>query len=122
MKKGDYLVIVIILFVSVGVFSLTRAKVVNGASFLVITVDGKEEGRYPLNKDRQIHLDTKYGHNVVTIEDGKSFVSESDCKDKICMNQGSISVDKTSVICLPNRVVLTIETENQKNDIDAVIN
>ena len=44
---------------------------------------------------------------------------EADCPDQLLLHQKAISKDKESIICLPNRVVVTVESE-QKNTLDDV--
>ena len=59
------------------------------------------------------------GCNIISVEPGQICVSEADCPDQLCMHQKAISKDKESIICLPNRVVVTVESE-QKNTLDDV--
>jgi hypothetical protein len=57
----------------------------------------------PLNEDKTIRIDGL----TVEIRGGKVRVAESDCPGKICVKQGWI--DSGAIICLPNRVVITVE-------------
>lgn len=72
----------------------------------------------PLSEDTEITVNCENGYNVVTIRDGKVFVSNADCPDKICMNMGEFS-GSTPIICLPHR--LEIRVVNSKSDTDANI-
>lgn len=82
-----------------------------------ISIDGKEYGEYPLNsgKPMEISLDN---HNIIKIEDGVVWMEEADCPDKLCINQGRISNAGQTIICLPNRVMVTIKGD--KNQYDGV--
>lgn len=95
---------------------------INGksGSYALVTVNGTEYGRYSLNENQQIDIviDNKTT-NTLIIEDGKANMIEADCPDKLCVHQKSISLDKESIVCLPNKVVITIISDD-KSDIDAV--
>ena len=73
----------------------------------VVTVDGEEVGRYPLNKDGVFPLNG--GSNTLVIENGEAWVSEANCPDKICMGMGKISKNGEFVACLPNRLIIVVE-------------
>ena len=49
-------------------------------------------------------------------------MSDADCPDKDCVNQGWISRPGQMIVCLPNRLVIKIESDKltQEEDVDAV--
>lgn len=123
MKKGDYIVIFIILLIAGFTFLYTNKKNIsekNNYKYVLIEVNGKEYKRLPLEGNNKIKIKTKYGNNTVEIKDGKVKMAESDCKDKICIHMKSISIPGQSIICLPNRIVVSIEQEGEK-EVDVVI-
>lgn len=75
---------------------------------VVIEVDGKVYGTYSLIKDREISIETVYGHNVVSIEDGKVYMKEADCPDGYCKQQGKILQSNRTIVCLPHRLVVEV--------------
>ena len=48
------------------------------------------------------------GRNVVTVEQGRIRVSEADCPDQVCVNQGWISDGTVPVVCLPHKLMIEI--------------
>ena len=46
-------------------------------------------------------------------------MKEADCPDHLCMKQGEISHKGETIVCLPNRVVIEVES-NQDSEFDAV--
>ena len=74
----------------------------------VIAVDGEEYAQYPLEIGSTMEI-TVDGHNKVIIDDGVVWMEEADCPDKLCINQGKISRAGQTIICLPNRVMVTIK-------------
>lgn len=49
------------------------------------------------------------GRNVITVEQGRIRVSEADCPDRVCVNQGWISDGAVPIVCLPHRLMVEIE-------------
>lgn len=92
-------------------------------SEIVITVDGKEFGTYPLNEDREIVIETKKGYNRVIIKDSKAYMEDADCPDRYCVSQGKIQKEKQTVICLPHKLVVEVasgENSTTVEDVDAI--
>jgi len=58
------------------------------------------------------------GLNVVEVESGRISISKSDCPDGICVRQGWISGGVVPIVCLPNRVIITLDGGD--SDVDAV--
>lgn len=56
-------------------------------------------------------FETEYGRNVVHVEHGAISVSEADCPDQVCVEQGAISGPGIPVVCMPHRLVIEIEGE-----------
>lgn len=48
-------------------------------------------------------------YNVVEISNGSVSVTEASCKNQVCVRHGSISRTGESIVCLPNRLVVSIE-------------
>ena len=83
-----------------------------GGTVAVISVDGVEYRRIDLStvtESYDIDIDTQYGHNTVHVEPGKISVSASDCRDGICVQQGTISKGGVPIVCMPHRLIIEIE-------------
>lgn len=79
-----------------------------------ITVDGALYGTYPLDENREIPIETEgITTNVLVIEDGKADMIRADCPDKICVHQAAVSHVGETIVCLPNRVVVTVRGEEE---------
>lgn len=117
MKKNDIVLICLIALAAFGVIGYHFLHKTEGARVL-ITVGGKKYGSYDLSKDQTIDI---HGTNTLKIKAGKAFMTEATCPDKLCVQHKPISKDGESIICLPNRVVVTIEGGKER-DLDAVTN
>ena len=116
MKKNDFLLIGLILLIAVSVMGYHYLKEDTGMGKAVIRVDGELYGEYDLSKDQTIDIQ---GTNTLEIHDGKARMSSADCPDKLCVHQKAVSRDGESIICLPNKVVVSIEG-GEDREMDAV--
>ena len=86
-------------------------------AFAEVSVNGELYGSYPLDRDDEISIDSGYGHNTLTIRDGKALMTEASCPDGYCLSQhrreGGIDSSNQTIICLPNRVSVTVRTDEE---------
>ena len=78
-----------------------------------VTVDGKPYGAYPLSEELTLDIRTGDGGeqlNRLIIREGQAFVETATCPDGICAAHKPISRDGESIVCLPHRVVITVES------------
>ncbi len=96
-----------------GVFAVFNyVKHQTPARFLEISVDGQVIETLDLSRQTEYVISgVGGGTNRLVVEDGKAWVSEASCPDKVCMQQGSISQTGQLIVCLPNRVVITVTGE-----------
>ena len=89
-------------------------------SNILITVDGEEYGTYSLLEEQNIVIEQGDAKNVIVIEGGKAYMLDASCPDQLCVDQNEISFDKESIICLPNKVVLTVISDVE-SEVDGII-
>lgn len=53
-------------------------------------------------------LEDGSGSNTVQVEKGRIRISEADCPDQVCVNQGWISGGAVPIVCLPHRLMVEI--------------
>ncbi len=117
-KKWDIWLIAGVLLLAGGIWLVTFLMRSEGA-WAVVTVDGEEQGRYPLAEDLETEIVTAYGTNLLQISDGKARITEADCPDGLCVGQGAICYEGESIVCLPHRLTVTV-TGGTEQDVDAV--
>ena len=83
---------------------------------VVVTVDKELYGKYPLSTDARIEIISSAGEctNILVIEDGVAYVESATCPDGICSSHRPVSRGGESIVCLPNRVVITVETKSDE--------
>ena len=107
--KYDIILILSVLVCAGLVFSGVMLFQKPGA-YVYAESDGKTVFSVPLTKEEQVFtVDAPSGgRNIVTIRDEKVSVTEASCPDKICMKQGEISAAGQCIICLPNKLIVSI--------------
>lgn len=63
---------------------------------------------YPLGDERTLTVSGPVGQTTIEIHDGYASIVDSDCPNGTCMHS-SISRYPQTVVCLPNRVTVSIE-------------
>lgn len=54
------------------------------------------------------------------VSDGKISIIDSPCKDKICVNTGYIGNASQSIICAPEKIIVTIKSDSNTNNLTDV--
>lgn len=75
---------------------------------VVVHVNEKYYGSWPLDEDREILIERDGHTNKITIKDGYAQMTFSDCHNQDCVKQGRIHDRSKSIICLPNKVVVEV--------------
>ncbi len=89
---------------------------------VTVSVDGKVIATYPLGVDRVEEIRTDGdGLNRLIIRDGKAWVETASCPDGICAAHKPIYREGESIVCLPNKVVITVKTAETTDEPDIVI-
>lgn len=120
--RNDILFIAVLLFISaVGALYLFVFR--GSGDTVKITVDGKLYGIYSLSQT--VTEDISSGENGnqlnrLIIRDGKAYMETASCPDKICVAHRPIFRNGESIVCLPNRVVITVITDNNTDSPDIV--
>lgn len=116
MKKTDLCfagMVVVLAIVILGYFSFLGKEKGN---VVIAEYDGSIIGEYLLNEDTEVLLNET---NVLRIQSGEVTISEATCKDQICVLHHPIRENGESIICLPNKIVVTIVSQESSN-VDAI--
>ena len=101
----------LVLYVLVGtalVLLLVGGRREDGAA-VRIEGDGGFELLAPLGSDRTVEVEGPRGTTVVEVADGEARVVSSPCPHQLCVKMGAVRIPGRSVVCVPNRVVVTVE-------------
>ncbi|KJR41653.1 secreted protein containing DUF1312 [Candidatus Magnetoovum chiemensis] len=101
-----------LLTLSMSSMAFTSSYISNG-SIVTIEADNKTVYRLSISDNAVVEVNGV----EVEIKDSKVRVKRSNCPNKLCMKQGWIS--KGAIICLPKKVVITVEGLHDDSGIDA---
>jgi len=119
MNKNDIILVAIIVGVALLAFLLHSILGGKGANAVTIKVNGEIQGVYSLSEDQEISINN--GSNILVIKNGKADMTEADCPDKLCVNQKAVSKNNENIICLPNKVIVEVDS-SENSEFDAVTN
>lgn len=122
MTRWDkYLIVLVLLLSLVGIYFIKYHATNGGNKYISIQVNGEEIKKITFGANmvgKTIDIETKFGYNKIEIGDGKVRVIDADCPDKLDVKQGWISSQGEVIVCLPNRMMIEIKSEN---DVDSEI-
>ena len=120
--NNDSIFRIVLLVCAVGIGALVYFGAAEG-DVVRVTVDGNEFATYRLDEDISVDIITGDGGEHIirlVIKDGRARIEAADCPDGICVSHKPISRENESIICLPNRVVVTVYSTKDDNAPDVV--
>ena len=112
-KKGDILIIAILLVLSVaGIFLLSGSQ----GETVTIVHDGSTVYTGSIFTDREIKVSGDY-ENTIIIENGEVWFESSNCPNQDCVHAGRLHKSSQTMACLPNKTVIRISGESEVDDI-----
>lgn len=121
MKKGDKIVGIILLIVVVisSIATLAYKTLIKGSeNIAVIKSYGKVIRTIDLNKvekPEEMTIKTDKGNfNLLLIQHNEINIKEANCPHQECVKIGVISEPGEIIVCLPNKVVITIKGQGNK--------
>ena len=103
----------------------------DGPLTAVVTIDGREADRFPVSQGQlfEPRTYTNNGYTLTVVPAGDSpllsapdglCVSESDCPNQDCVRSGVISKPGQSLVCLPARIVIELQS-GSGDGVDAIL-
>lgn len=128
MKAGDIVLLVLLIilsFLPVFIFSYNQAMAENDYFTAVVSVDGEMVHEFTLVDDDEQEVyeyRDDHGHINKIIREGTTvYMVEASCPDQLCVRQGEISAVGETIVCLPHRLLVEIQSNNPDADDDLEI-
>lgn len=127
-KKGDIFLLAIFvaaaLLIAFSPFLQSRGSSGKHSQPLVlkIRISGELYGTYDLNKNQSIQIQNQYGSNTLSIQSGTVSMTESDCRNQICVQTGPIEAPGQMIVCLPHELIaeITASSDSVAPSYDAI--
>lgn len=125
-RNMELLVAGIVLILALGALLATyvsQATAAEGERIAVIARDGAVLERINLSEVDEPYtllFSDERGSNCVLVEPGRICVSEADCPDHVCVQQGWIEDSTTPIACVPHGLTITIEVNTEADHVDAL--
>jgi hypothetical protein len=107
----------IILAVAAGLCYSIAALPTQNATSVNVFREGHLIARYPIAVNRDVVIDGVTGKLVLRIQNGKARIVDANCPGKICIATGAIRLPSQEIVCIPNRVMITVSSSH--SDFDA---
>lgn len=106
--RNDAILIAALLILAGGLALMLRLTRQEGG-VVCVRVDGEILKELPLDGDTRLVMGSGQHTNTLVIEDGAARVAAADCPDQICVKHGAIRYAGESIVCLPHKLVVTVE-------------
>lgn len=129
-KRWDIIVIVFLVFLSflpVFLYAYFQAGKVTAGSqnVAVISVNGHEIERINLSKHKGTELldipEIDCNPETVEVKEQQIRIKKSSCPEQICVRTGYISEPSQTIICLPHKVIIEVQTVDGGVDDEIII-
>ena len=120
-KKLNIAAVLVIAAVALAAVAATNAlgSAVDARTAVIQDADGNTF-TMPLSQDDVLTVASSAGTNVIEVQAGKVRVSEADCPNQDCVEQGWISKAGQQIVCLPHKLVVNITDEDAASAYDIV--
>jgi len=120
LKKNDIILILVFTLMAGALYFTYNINKEDGDAMVVVTVDGEEYGKYPLNENQTVKIsEDQQNFNILKIENGKAKIESANCHNQNCVKAQKISSEGQMIACLPHKMLVTIVSK-RKSDLDAV--
>lgn len=109
-RKADWILFALLLAAAAGFWCVNQLRAAGQTPALAqISVDGTVVETLPLSQDTQITIEGWHGGtNTLVVQDGQIWCSQASCPDHLCVQQGKKHLATDTIVCLPNRMIVTI--------------
>ncbi len=118
LTTGDKILASSLILISILSFAILKA-VNRPGQIAVIKVENQQKFSKNLNRDEKFGAGGYIGETTIEIVNKAIRVVSSDCPQRLCVRQGSITRTGEIIVCVPNKLTISIEGR-RKNKFDAV--
>lgn len=115
MKKYDIALVVLLFacFVAFPLFVNSQKSVGKVAN---VYIDKELEYSVDLSEHGEYFVNSEYGMNLFLVDDSGVCIIDTDCKNKDCINLGTIKKNGQFIACLPHHLLIEIQSDDKDYD------
>ncbi len=117
-RPGDLLIIASVLIIG---FSPIWLRNTENAEKYSVMLDGKEIYSLPSNRDTLVSVEARHGRVLISVENGRASIVESDCPKGICIHTGKIERSGQTIACVPNKLIIIGIGKMSRGKYDAIL-
>lgn len=114
LNKQDLILMLVFLTIAAISYVWIEKALKTDGEYAMITVQGGLYETLNLHQDAKIFIVEGDFENVFCIKDGMAFMERANCPDQLCVKHKPISKNGESIICLPNKVVVEMKSNDAK--------
>lgn len=109
-RRNEIILTAGLIFIILALFLFNRLRYGGTAVHAEVSVNGEVVDTYRLDEDVDTVIQGyKGGTNYLIIKDGGASITEASCPDKVCVHQGVVKEAGQALVCLPNKVIVTLK-------------
>ena len=125
LKPWDVILVILLVllsFLPVGIFVLQQSQYAeeDSVNVAVITVDNEivEEIQLTGNTEtREIEIEVSdHDNNIIEVDNERIHIKSATCPDQICVRTGYISSPGQTIVCLPHKLVVEIQSDSGETE------
>ena len=120
MKRRDIYLIFGLFIVALSGYMIISCLQNKKGAVVHVQVDSKDYGTYMLDENQEISIKSGDKENVLVIEDGYVYMKSATCPDQYCVQHNKVSKNHETIICLPNKVVVEVE-QDEELSVDVIV-
>jgi len=124
LTRGDKVLIAFIMIIAIsGFVGINLYGLTSGRVYGVVEVNSVFAQKISLGEDGPIlrfNVEGFLGDTLLEVQKDKIRILDSSCPDKDCVRQGWISRPGQVLVCLPNRVVVKIQSDDTEDELDGI--
>ncbi len=117
-KIGDLVIVIVVLIL--GFIPVLTAKNNKPDQYSII-INGVEIMQIPADVDTTVTISAPLGKVIISVQDYRAKIVESNCPTKICIRTGYIDKVGESIVCVPNSLIIIAQGKSDGEKYDAIL-
>lgn len=114
MKKKEFIILATVMACALLAMAFLHYGHKTQGAYVEVIIDNEVVERYSLEEEGEYEIaGYNGGKNILQVKEGRAYISEATCPDKLCVEQKEIANSGEMLVCLPNRVIVKVVGEEE---------